>query len=364
MTKEDVLIWVQLFGIVVQFLSLIFLIVYVIKTWEMASATRVAAEATQSSVAEMHEARDQQTAPYIVVYFDVPFGTALIYLVVKNMGSSIANNVKLVFTPPLSASSGDEIREASFIKNGIAAMPPGYEIRALLDTGPDYFGRPDLPLTYQVKVAYHGGMDNTPRELIQTLDLSVRKGVMYVRPKSIENVVDELERIRRELEHMREASQRLATTMSNGVALTNPSLLLEMLETVLPDWNKALVAKFREFELMWTVEYAEQRAKGFDQSKIIAYSRQISRQILQILSRTPEQAPVELMATAVSLAKDIHELGMRQFYMDGGASIEAFNEAGDEIIGKLTIFVNNSNAINHEQTAGAPAANPESEVIK
>lgn len=89
MKNEDVLFWVQVVGIVVQFLSLIFLIIYVIKTWEMAAATRVAAEATQGSVAEMREARDQQTAPYIIVYFDVPFGTSLIYLVVKNIGGSM-----------------------------------------------------------------------------------------------------------------------------------------------------------------------------------------------------------------------------------------------------------------------------------
>jgi hypothetical protein len=354
-TKADILFWAQLAGIAVQFLSLIFLIVYVIKTWEMASATRVAAEATQGSVAEMRETRDQQTAPYIIVYFDVPFGTSLIYLVVKNIGSTIASDVKLDFTPPLSASDGNNIREASFVKDGIAAMPPGYEIRALFDTGPSYFGNPDLPLKYQVRVTYLGGINNASRTLNQTLDLSVRKGVLYVRPKTIENVADELEKIRRELEHTRDSSQHLASTLSNGIALTNPSLFLETVETELPKWSRALASKLREFELMWTVEYAEQRATGYDQSKILSYSRQTSRQILLLLSKAPEESPAELVTAALSLAKDIHDLGMRRFYADGGTAIKAFNEAGDEIVRKIVSFVVSLAEPSDEQPASAPA---------
>ena|SRR2546422_4969579 len=46
---------------------------------------------------EMKEARDQDTAPYVVAYFDVelPF----IYFVVKNLGKSVAEEIKLHIIP-------------------------------------------------------------------------------------------------------------------------------------------------------------------------------------------------------------------------------------------------------------------------
>jgi predicted phosphatase len=52
-------------------LTLISLIIYVWKTWEIASATRKAAEATEATVAEMRAAREQETTPNVIVYFDL-----------------------------------------------------------------------------------------------------------------------------------------------------------------------------------------------------------------------------------------------------------------------------------------------------
>ena len=48
---------------VIQLLSLVALVMYVIKTAEMAEGTRQSAQAMDRSVAEMVEDRDQQIAP-------------------------------------------------------------------------------------------------------------------------------------------------------------------------------------------------------------------------------------------------------------------------------------------------------------
>jgi hypothetical protein len=120
---------------VVQVLSLAFLIIYVIKTWHMASATRKAAEATERSVSELREARDQETAPFVIAYFDIPAGTRLLYLTVKNIGRSIATRVRLEFSPPLCASGSVRLDNLSLIKDGIESMPPGYELKCVGSAG-------------------------------------------------------------------------------------------------------------------------------------------------------------------------------------------------------------------------------------
>jgi len=182
-----------------QILTLIFLIVYVVKTWHIASATKESAKATEKSadisrqtLDEMKESRDQETAPYVVVYFDVLSYPQLILLAVKNIGKSIANNVKLEFDPQLK-SSIKPINEASFIKNGIGSMPPGYEILAILD-GPNYFMDISNPLIYKVKVSYSGGILSEPRFNEYVLDLTALK-LTPLGFKTMTNLVNKIEEL-------------------------------------------------------------------------------------------------------------------------------------------------------------------------
>jgi hypothetical protein len=104
MNTENITMWtfyIQIALLIIQIPTLIALIVYVIKTWEMATATRKAAEAAQSTLLEMREARDQETAPYVIAYFDVPNDTRSLDLVIKNIGKSMATNVTVSFDPQL-----------------------------------------------------------------------------------------------------------------------------------------------------------------------------------------------------------------------------------------------------------------------
>lgn len=71
-TKDNILFYVQIALLIVQILTLFCLIIYVIKTWEIASATREAARISEKTLKEMKEAREQENAPYILVYCEVP----------------------------------------------------------------------------------------------------------------------------------------------------------------------------------------------------------------------------------------------------------------------------------------------------
>jgi hypothetical protein len=87
-TQQTILFFVQI-------ASLVFLVIYVIKAWEMASATRKAAEATEKSVLEMREQRDAEVAPYIVAYLDGQGAiNGILYLIIKNTGRTVAKMSK------------------------------------------------------------------------------------------------------------------------------------------------------------------------------------------------------------------------------------------------------------------------------
>src|SRR5687768_16207104 len=87
----------------VQLGTLLALIVYVWKTWQMATATAASAKAASDTVAEMRSARLDISAPRIVVYFSSP-DSHLANIVIENAGSSTAADVQLTFDPPLQSS--------------------------------------------------------------------------------------------------------------------------------------------------------------------------------------------------------------------------------------------------------------------
>lgn len=332
-TQQSILFFVQI-------ASLIFLIIYVVKTWEMASATRKAAEATEKSVLEMRETRDQETAPFIIAYFDVQTEASLIYLVVKNIGRTVATQVKLSFTPELQSSNDNGLlKEVGFIKNGIESMPPNYEIRTLVDSSPGYFGKNELPLKYNVEITYYGGIESKQRTANQQLDLSANKGVSYVRNKTMNNLVDVVEKLTREIREIRNFTSDIATALEHGILISNGSLLVTKIEPDLRDWKKYLVAKLNEFENLWTVYYRNEREQGIGLGKLQAHAQMIGEQILIISANNTGDVPADVHEKTELIAGKLQELGQITFYIDGGVSLKKFKETGDSIIIDINDFL-------------------------
>lgn len=331
-TQQTILFFVQI-------LSLIFLIIYVIKTWEMASATRKAAEATEKSVIEMRETRDQETAPFIVAYFDLPMGSQLIYLVVKNIGRTVATQVKLIFTPTLRASKETRVlEEVGFIKDGIESMPPNYEIRTLVDSSPAYFSNKELPLKYNVEITYYGGLEAKQRTIKQTLDLSANKGISFVRHKDMDNLVGEVEKITREFREIRDSASDIAASLERGILIANPSFSVTKLEPDMRNWKKFIIAKLNEFEYLWTIIYGDRREQGIELDRLQAQIQIISEQLLLLNSNKIGNVPAHVVEKITLIAAKLRELGQLRFYIDGGSSLNKFNEVGDAVISDINDF--------------------------
>jgi len=208
-TNDTILLYVQICLPVVQILTLFCLIVYVIKTWEIASATRDASLTSEKTLQEMKETREQENAPYIVVYIKnpIPYDTDL-YLIVKNTGKSIAEDVKLEFTPRLRSSSelnsDVDINNLTFIKEGIRSMSPGYVITTYLGGATDYFKHTEFPLIYNVKISYVSSLNKKKIETYQTIDLSAMKDLQFVIKKDIHELVEKMDDITKAIKYLKE----------------------------------------------------------------------------------------------------------------------------------------------------------------
>lgn len=113
-------------------------------------------------------ARDstERSRPMVVAELrDALRADAIQYLVIKNLGPSVARKVRVLFDPPLSEMDDSESRLAAFIQRRyskpIPALVPGQELDNIW-----FSGRPDaakgwvnsepLPDTFTVRIRYHG----------------------------------------------------------------------------------------------------------------------------------------------------------------------------------------------------------------
>lgn len=181
---------------VIQLLSLIALVVYVIKTAEVAQGTWKSAQAMDRSVAEMVEDRDQQIAPYVVVFFDHQTDSPIFDLVIKNTGRTAARNVEIAFDPPLQTSLKNyDIEQLAFIHQVIPTLPPDYEIRASVDVIDNALKSETLPKHYRVKVTYSGGIKAEKREAEYILDLNIFNGILETHTRSLTDLTKAVEKI-------------------------------------------------------------------------------------------------------------------------------------------------------------------------
>lgn len=172
---------------IIQTLSLVALVFYVWKTWQIAAATKESAEIYEQILREMRDAREAEVAPYVIVYFDIDRTRDALYLVIKNVGKSLASNVKLQFNPPLKNTnmnplhSVPKIEDSPLVRNGIDSMPPGFQLRLVLDRAGRYIDKSlttqgFVPMIYYVTVTYAGGLRQDLTTMKYTIDLNPYRG--------------------------------------------------------------------------------------------------------------------------------------------------------------------------------------------
>ncbi len=330
----------QIIITIIQAVTLLAVIIYTIYTARMASAARASAEAANNTVKEMKEAREQENAPYVVVYFDIPQNKHIINLVIKNVGKSIATDVKLRFTPVLT-STIYEIEDTSLIKNGIRSLPPNYELRTLFDATVNRFGNAALPMTYTVEVSYTGGLVKDRIMSIQTLDLSMFFGLMKMNEKGQDELVKAVEDIAK---HTREINNNLkgfSESLASGIWIKNPTLTTSEINPYPETWYDSVLAKLQEFVLFWTSAYGKSDEKQVDPFLTDLQNNQIliSRQLLAILSESPETASNELKEAIGRISANLQELGYKKLYRFGDASLNAFDALGDSTVQDIDSLV-------------------------
>lgn len=178
--------------------------------------SRTQAASAQGQLEVARQVHREQNEPYVIV--DVqPYdpGSFLLVLVIQNVGTTMARNVKVMASPELESSHGGEITEAlrSVIARTISMIPPGRQHKYFFDTGKRF--ESDLPLVFEFTVTSDGPMG--PVETLRyTVDLAaIKEELIGERPtKKLE------EKVGKVADSLRDLSKYYQSANQQAIAAT------------------------------------------------------------------------------------------------------------------------------------------------
>ncbi|MFI0451797.1 hypothetical protein [Actinomadura sp. 6N118] len=147
--------------------------------------------------------RKEQSEPYVVVDVEASYtARGFLILVIENIGTTVARNVRFDFDPPLRSARQFNlpVADAKILKDGIPMLPPKRRFELLFDFGPDRF-ESSLEMIYSVAV-YADGPHGAVEPMRQDIDISVLYGWHPVWSKGIHEGVETLREIQGDLGKM------------------------------------------------------------------------------------------------------------------------------------------------------------------
>jgi hypothetical protein len=155
----------------------------------------VAALYARAQVREARELREDQARPFVVLDFEMGH-PPLMYLVVANLGRTIARNVRFEVDPPFEssrdASNPVPLAKLKLFTEGIPSLVPGKRIVFLFDL---LNHRPkELPNSYRVTLRYEGERGPLPPD-VQRLDLDLYRPLVPVQLYTVHHVAQQLGKI-------------------------------------------------------------------------------------------------------------------------------------------------------------------------
>ena len=176
-----------------------------------------AAGVAWSQAQEARRLREDQNRPFVVI--DVDFvGSSELFLFVRNLGTSLARDVRITIEPPLKSSIEDiSVAKFKMLKDGITTLAPGKELRTFFDQG---FMRHDsgLPLVYAATITYSD--DRHQRNFSESMEIDMEQYtyLQFADRKDLDDVHTQLAEINKALAKWTWSGGRGMLTISRAEA--------------------------------------------------------------------------------------------------------------------------------------------------
>lgn len=152
---------------------------------------------------QARQLREEEAAPFIVVdILPDPNGPWVLDLIIENTGKTMARDVRITFDPPLQSATdmkGYEPQNWAPVRDGIKILIPGRRLHSMFDSAMAR-SKSDLPRQYEVLVNYKDSHGRPQPAISLTIDLEPIYGAMTSREKGLNDLVREVEKLRKATE--------------------------------------------------------------------------------------------------------------------------------------------------------------------
>lgn len=303
--------------------------------------SKASVDVALATVKEMRTAREEENAPYVIAHFDLD--GPMVYVVVKNLGKSIAKNIKFSVDPPFAVFHPTaNLNEISLFKEGIAMLAPGSEIRVFFASTMECFGQSNIPRQYKMTIAYNTSLVSKVQWHEMVLDLSSYYGLPYFNEETFDDLVKEVERIRKAFETLNETNKRILSTIREGFWIKNTEFFVADL-----NGDAASLAfiesKLYEFGAKWQHSIYKTTVETDTQGNKVArvdpdrddtrYDCAIfCQQILFALSKCQPTLSEDLYKKIVDVATTLFRMSKLQARHFGEDFSAEFNESGEHVL--------------------------------
>jgi len=136
--------------------------------------------------------REQQIRPFVVVDFEVE--EHVFYVVVENVGSALARDVRFAIEPAFTTSLGRDVGALNMFSNGISSLAPKKRIRTVFDAATQRKA-PMFPDKYSVGITYRDQDRQRAFHDEIDLDLGIYRNLGYIDRKGIHDLHERLREI-------------------------------------------------------------------------------------------------------------------------------------------------------------------------
>jgi hypothetical protein len=165
---------------------------------------------------EARRARNDEDRPQIIVDADYT-GRFTTNIVVRNIGHGVARNITFRFSAPLESTSGHDITELPYFRNGINFMAPQTSLPAVWDSYQNVVKNlKDKGLTEGITItSYYEDRQGERYETTWTINPLLLEGSGYSDYKGYEDEVQALQDQARAMEKISEDLEVFKETMNN-----------------------------------------------------------------------------------------------------------------------------------------------------
>src|SRR5215211_1102541 len=163
------------------------------------------------------EARDDEDRPQIIVDADYT-GRFTTNIVVRNIGQGTAKNITFAFSAPLQSTSGYDVTELPYFRNGINFMAPQTDLPAVWDSYQNVVENLKAKgLTEGITItSYYEDRNGEPYQTAWTINPLLLEGSGYSDYKGYEDEVQALQDHARALEKISQDLQELKAAMEHS----------------------------------------------------------------------------------------------------------------------------------------------------